>query len=62
MRQVGKNKGEQMEIKYNAQLNGWQIVYTPNQFIKKEMWHKPVNNKIYDTWGSAMHDLDKWAE
>ena len=51
-----------MEIKYNAQLNGWQIVYAPNQFIKKEMWHKPVNSKIYDTWGSAMHDLDKWAE
>lgn len=51
-----------MEIIYNAQLKGWQIIHIPNQFIKKEVWHKPVNNKVYESWGSAMHDLDKWAE
>lgn len=51
-----------MEIVYNKELNGWQIVYTTNHFIKKEIWHKPVNNKIYESWDSAMHDLDKWAE
>jgi hypothetical protein len=46
---------------YNAKLGGWQIVYTPNIFIKREMWGKPVNKKVYESWDSAMHDLDKWA-
>jgi len=40
---------------------GWQIVYTENQFINKEMWEKPVNNKIYNSWNDANHDLEKWA-
>lgn len=51
-----------MKPQYNKELRGWQIVYTPNNFINPALWNKPVNNKVYDSWDSAMHDLDKWAE
>lgn len=51
-----------MHIVYNKELNGWQIIQTPNQWINPKMWNKPVNNKVYESWASAMHDLDKWAE
>lgn len=57
-----KYKVGDMKVIYNTELNGWQIVHTPNQFTKQELWNKPVNSKTYDTWASAMHDLDKWAE
>lgn len=50
-----------MEIIYDKELGGWRIIYTPNEFLKKEMWGKPVNNKVYESWLDAMHDLDKWA-
>lgn len=51
-----------MEVKYNVKLRGWQIVYTPNNFINPKLWGQPVNKKLYESWHSAMHDLDKWAE
>lgn len=51
-----------MEIKYNKQLGGYQILYLPHIFLNVEKWHTPVNNKVYESWDSAMHDLDKWAE
>lgn len=51
-----------MEIRYNPERKGWEIVYTPNNFINHKMWGKSVNNKIYESWDSAAHDLDKWAE
>lgn len=41
---------------------GWQIIYTPNQYINPEMWGKSVNDKVYKSWNAANHDLDKWAE
>lgn len=47
---------------YDSKLGGWQIVYLPNQFIRREKWGQPVNNKVYESWESAMHDLDKWAD
>lgn len=53
------NKGVKMEIVYNPELKGWQIVYTPNQFINKEMWNKPANDKVFKTWYEASHYLDK---
>ena len=46
---------------YSAKLGGWQIVHLPNQFINRELWGKPVNNKVYESWDSECHDLDKWA-
>jgi hypothetical protein len=68
-REKSGNTGEQNKPKenkmtpvYDPKAKGWRIVYTPNQFIKREMWGKPVNNKIYESWDSACHDLDKWAE
>ena len=51
-----------MEIRYNHEKKGWEIVYTRNNFINPKMWGKSVNNKIYESWDSAAHDLDKWAE
>jgi hypothetical protein len=51
-----------MNIIYNPELRGYQIVHTPNMFIKRDVWNKPVNDKIYESWDSASHDLDKWAE
>lgn len=48
-----------MEIGYNAKLNRWQIVYSQNDFIKKDMWHQPVNSMVFDTWDDAAHYLDK---
>ena len=48
-----------MEIVYNPELKGWQIVYTPNIFINKEMWNKPINNKVYESWLEASHYIDK---
>jgi hypothetical protein len=59
---VGKDKGDEMTPVYDPKVKGWRIVYTPNQFINRELWGKPVNNKIYESWDSACHDLDKWAE
>ena len=56
------NKGATMEIRYNPEKKGWEIVYTRNNFINPKMWGKSVNNKIYESWDSAAHDLDKWAE
>jgi len=47
---------------YDPKAKGWRIVYTPNQFINRELWGEPVNNKIYKSWDSACHDLDRWAE
>ena len=46
---------------YNPKIKGWQIVWVPNVHIKRELWHKPVNNKIYESWDDALHDMDKWA-
>lgn len=54
-------EGGKMKPIYNAALGGWQIVYTPNQHIRRELWDKPVNDKIYESWDSACYDLDKWA-
>lgn len=51
-----------MKIIYNPELKGWQIIYLPNQWRNPALWNKPVNSKVYDSWGSACHDLDKWAE
>lgn len=51
-----------MNIIYNPELKGWQIVYLPNKFTNRKLWGKPVNNKVYESWDSACHDLDKWAE
>ena len=59
---VGKDKGGEMTPVYDPKVKGWRIVYTPNQFINRELWGKPVNNKIYESWDSACYDLDKWAE
>ena len=50
-----------METKYDAKKGGWVIVYTPNQWIKKDLWGKPVNDKVYESWDEAMHVMDKWA-
>lgn len=51
-----------MQIVFNSELNKFQIIHLKNIFTKPECWNKPVNNKVYDSWDSAMHDLDKWAE
>lgn len=51
-----------MEIVFNEELKGFQIVYLKNQFVNPEMWNKPVNNKVYDSWDAASADLDKWSE
>lgn len=51
-----------MRIIYNKELNGWQIVYNERNCIARNLWNKPVNNKIYESWDDAQHDLDKWAE
>lgn len=51
-----------MEIKYNSELKGWQIVYLRTAWRHAALCGKPVNNKVYDSWESASHDLDKWAE
>lgn len=51
-----------MHIIYNEELHGFQIVHTPNIFLRREIWNKPVNNKIYESSASASHDLDRWAE
>lgn len=55
IKRVGKMKVELTSL-------GWQIIYTPNQFINPEMWGKSVNGKVYKSYDDAMHDLDKWAE
>lgn len=49
-----------MEIKYNPQLKGWQIIYLKNDWRNPKLWGKPVNDKVYESWHSAAHDLDKW--
>lgn len=49
-----------MEVKLTKL--GWQIVYTENKFINKNMWGKTVNNKVYSSWNEAWHYLDKCAE
>ena len=51
-----------MEIIYNPQLKGWQIVYIKTAWCNPILWGKSVNDKVYDSWESACHDLDKWAE
>ena len=51
-----------MEIVFNKALNGYQIVYLKTAWRNPILWGKPVNDKIYDSWESACHDLDKWAE
>lgn len=51
-----------MEIIYNPQLKGWQIVYMKTAWRNPILWGKSVNDKVYDSWESACHDLDKWAE
>lgn len=56
-----ENKEDKMHIIYNAKLRGWQIVYTPNNFTNPDLWGKPVNDKIYESWDEAAHMLDKWA-
>lgn len=57
-----KQKELDMEIIFNKELNGWQIVYLKTAWRNPILWGKPVNDKIYDSWDSASHDLDKWAE
>lgn len=51
-----------MEIIYNKELKGWQIIHLPNQFIRKEIWNKPINDMIFDSWEDASSYLDKIAE
>ena len=51
-----------MEIVYNPEIQGFQILFTKRNGINPDLWHKPVNERVYQTWGDAMHDLDKWAE
>ena len=51
-----------MHIVYNPAVKGYQIVYTPNMWIRSERWNKSVNGKVYESWDSANHDLDKCAE
>ena len=51
-----------MKIIFNKELNGYQIVYLRCAWRNPILWGKPVNDKIYDSWDSASHDLDKWAE
>lgn len=50
-----------MTIKYDSKRGGYVIVYDVNNFISRAMWGKPVNKKVYESWASACHDLDKWA-
>ena len=57
----GKDKGADMTIKYDSVRGGYIIVYDANNFISRAMWGKPVNKKVYESWASACHDLDKWA-
>lgn len=45
-----------MQIKYTNL--GWQIVYTPNQFINKAMWGKPVTNRVFESWADASAYID----
>lgn len=59
---VTRIKGLKMDIIYNKELNGFQIILLPNRLWKKEAWNKPINNKIYESWDDAMHYIDKCAE
>lgn len=51
-----------MHIVYNSELKAFQIVHTPNIFINRKAWNQPVNDRLYETWDEASHDIDKWAE
>lgn len=51
-----------MHIIYNGKLKAFQIVHTPNIFINKAVWNKPVNDRLYETWDEASHDIDRWSE
>lgn len=51
-----------MEIVFNKQLNGWQIVWLKTAWHSPAVWGKSVNGKVYDSWESASHDIDKWSE
>lgn len=46
-----------MEIKYTDL--GWQIVYTPNQFINRSIWGKPATNRVFESWDDAASYIDK---
>lgn len=52
----------EMEIVFNKQLNGWQIVWLKTAWHSPAVWGKSVNGKVYDSWESASHDIDKWSE
>lgn len=51
-----------MDIIYNKDKNGWQIVFLPNEFIKDSAWYQPVNNKIFASYDEAVHYLDRCSE
>ena len=51
-----------MEIIYNPELNGYQIVYLENIFINPNKWGKSINGKLYTSWEEASSVLDKLAE
>lgn len=52
----------EMEIVFNKKLNGWQIVWLKTAWHNPAIWGKSVNGKVYDSWESASHDIDKWSE
>lgn len=51
-----------MEIIFNKKLNGWQIVWLKTAWHNPAIWGKSVNGKVYKSWDSASHDIDKWSE
>lgn len=50
-----------LHIVYNKELDGFQIVFTPNDWINKDLWNTSYDGKVYQTWDAAMHILDKMA-
>ena len=57
-----KQKGLKMDIIYNKDKNGWQIVHLPNEFIKASAWNQPINDKVFASYDEAVHYLDKCSE
>lgn len=51
-----------MNIVYNQKLNGYQILHTPNIYIKHSAWNTPVTDRIFPTWDDASAYLDKISE
>jgi hypothetical protein len=49
-----------MEAQYNELRHGWQIVYAKRYWAPREIWGKPVNNRVYESQAEAWSVLDKW--